>query len=260
MLFTDGVRFLEERTGVRCLGVFPMAENIAIEAEDGVSLEDAAHDPAAPIAVIRLPRISNFTDFRHLRINWVASPIAREFDWIVLPGTKNTLGDLDWLRSRGLDRWIHDQHRRGARLLGVCGGYQMLGEMIEDPHAVESPSPCSAPGLGLLPARTTLETEKVTRAVRARFASIPFGAYEIHMGRTETTAPPFATLEDGSVDGAVLNGVLGTYLHGALEHRPLARALFGDHALLPESAEPYAQLAAWFAAAADIRLFEDLYL
>jgi adenosylcobyric acid synthase len=89
---------------------------------------------------------------------------------------------------------------------------------------------------------------------------IDFGAYEIHMGRSESDLPPFAVLEDGSPDGAIQNGVVGTYLHGALEHRPLARQLFGDDALRPASGEPYDQLAAWFAGSADLKRFEDLYL
>jgi adenosylcobyric acid synthase len=259
-LFTDGVRFLEQRTRVPCLGVFPTADDIAIQSEDGVCLDDTEDDLQARIAAIRFPHISNFTDFRHLRVSWITAPVAREFDWIVLPGTKNTIGDLAWLRARGLDAWIHGRHRRGARVLGVCGGYQMLGETLEDSHGVESSAPSTARGLGLLPAHTRLEQEKVTRVVRARFNGIEFGAYEIHMGRTETTAPPFATLEDGSHDGAIRGGVLGTYLHGALEHRPLACALFGGEALLPPLEEPYHRLAEWFRANADVRLFEELYL
>jgi adenosylcobyric acid synthase len=259
-LFEDGVRFLEERSSLPCLGVFPMAEEIAIQPEDGVSLDDTSSDPEARIAVVRLPRISNFTDFRHLRLTWISSPVAREFDWIILPGTKNTMGDLDWLRARGLDAWIQDQHRRGARVLGVCGGYQMLGESIDDPYAVESARPSSSAGLGLLPVRSRLEREKVTRVVQARAHGIDFGAYEIHMGQTVSAAPPFATLEDGSNDGAVCGDILGTYLHGALEHRPLARELFGEEALLPPAGEPYDQLASWFAESANVRLFEELYL
>jgi adenosylcobyric acid synthase len=259
-LFASGVRFLEERTGVRCLGVFPMAEEIRIQPEDGVSTEDGPNDPQAPVAVIRLPHISNFTDFRHLRICWINAPAAREFEWIILPGTKNTIGDLAWLRARGLDRWIRDQHRRGARILGICGGYQMLGESIEDPYAIEASEPSVASGLGLLPVRTVLEKEKIARVIRACAGDIPFSAYEIHMGRSETPAPPFAVLDDGSPDGAVQGTVMGSYLHGALEHRPLARQLFGGHALLPPVTEPYDQLAAWFAEAADLKLFEELYL
>jgi adenosylcobyric acid synthase len=263
-LFNDGVRFLEERTGIPCLGVFPMLEGARIQDEDSVSLDSAGDDPGARIAILRFPHVSNFTDFRLLRAAWIHAPLARDFDWIILPGTKNTLADLAWLRARGFEPWIHDQIGRGARVLGVCGGYQMLGRLVEDPYAVESENPTSAPGLGLLPVSTILEKEKVTRLVRARTpGGIALAAYEIHMGRTVNHAVasrPFATLEDNSSDGIVGGSALGTYLHGALEHPAVAREIFGDAVEVGAEGDPHDALADWFAAHANQKLFEEMYL
>jgi adenosylcobyric acid synthase len=214
------------------------------------------------MAILQFPRISNLTDFRLLRATWIARPVAREFDWIVLPGTKATLADLEWMRAQGLDEWLYSQRRRGARVLGICGGYQMLGEWIDDPYAVESTNASSARGLGLLPVRTVMEPEKVTRVVCARAAGVDFAAYEIHMGRTthERALGSFATMDDGVEEGAVDGGVTGTYLHGALENRALAVALFGEANVLPPCDAPYDRLASWFADNGNMALFEDLYL
>ncbi len=230
-LFDEGL--LESKAGAPCLGVLPYIEDVRLDAEDSLALEDAPRTPAPPgarIAIARLPRLSNGTDFRLLTwADWVTAPRAAEYDFVVLPGTKNTIGDLLWLRERGLDRWIVDQHRRGATLVGICGGYQMLGKAIRDPHRVES-DVGSADGLGLLPVETVLARQKTTRVVRAATApgGVPFAAYEIHMGTTTSseTLPPFATLEDGSSEGVRAPGLVGTYLHGALEHAPVASELF----------------------------------
>jgi adenosylcobyric acid synthase len=260
-LFDDGVRILEQRTGARCMGVFPMA-GIDLAAEDSLSLEEMGDEENARIALLRFPRISNLTDFRLLRATWVARPASRAFDWILLPGSKNTIADLEWMREQRLDEWVVAQHRRGARLLGICGGYQMLGESIDDPHGVEGGPARSVEGLGLLPVRTRMEHTKLARVVRGNAMGTEFSAYEIHMGRTTALQPvePFARLDDGTSDGAIVGQAAGTYLHGALEDRTLAGLLFGEHNLRPNLAAPYDELAQWFTHHADVSLFEQLYL
>lgn len=261
-LFDDGVSFLERRTGKPCLGVFPMAPEILLDAEDGLSLEEARHDIQSSIAVVRLPHISNFTDFRLLPCQWISRPLARQMQWIILPGTKNTIGDLAWLRQQGLADWIVQQRRDGAKILGICGGYQMLGRRVHDPDGVESRETKVCDGLGLLPVNTVLEATKITRVVAARTpAGRQFGAYEIHMGRTEVHGgQPFAFLEGGGVDGTRVEGVLGTYLHGALENPGVLRELFGlDVKALPAFAH-YDRLAEWFRASVNLPLFEEVYL
>ena len=260
-LFQDGVEFLEQRTATPCLGVFPMASGILLDAEDGVSLDDAGRNGDSAIAVVRFPHISNFTDLRLLACQWISRPTSQVLEWIILPGTKNTIADLHWLRRQGLADWILEQHRNGAKILGICGGYQMLGESIEDPGGVESTEPRSSEGLCLLPVRTVLEKTKVARVVSARTPhGHEFGAYEIHMGRTgNANLPPFAVLEDG-VDGACGERVYGTYLHGALENSGVLRELFGIEIEALPSSTHYDRLADWFRASANLPLFQELYL
>ena len=259
-LFADGVRMLEERSGSRCLGVFPMLEGVGLQQEDSVALDDAMSCEDAGIAIVRFPRISNFTDFRLLRAAWISRPVRRDFEWVILPGTKNTIGDLLWLRQTGLDAWIRGQHERGARVLGVCGGYQMLGRTIADPHGVEHDSPRAAEGLGLLPIDTVLAPNKVVRTVGATVDGIEAGGYEIHCGETSGECASFATLSDGSSDGARLGRVSGTYLHGVFEHADLARHLFGEGAVHVAGGDPYDRLAGWFERHADMPYFEEQYL
>src|SRR6185503_7616021 len=123
------------------------------------------------IAIVRLPHISNFTDFRLLpQATYVTSPTSAHFNVIFIPGTKSTISDMIWLRESGMEQWLREQAKRGARIVGVCGGYQMLGEEIADPDGAESPVQ-SVRGLGLIPARTRLMPEKVTRRVNARTPS-----------------------------------------------------------------------------------------
>src|SRR5262249_45931930 len=145
---------LEERTGVPCLGVMPFAPDLYLDDEDSLSISTAspAESPAGTrCAIVRFPRISNTTDFRLLPYaRWITAPVDDSFDFVFLPGTKNTAADLEWLRERGLAAWILDQHRRGATIIGICGGFQMLGERIRDPHAMES-GQGEVAGLGLLP-------------------------------------------------------------------------------------------------------------
>ena len=264
-LFEDGVTILEEKTGRPCLGVFPYAHDIHLDEEDGVRLDDlpARSGAGSKVAILRFPRISNLTDLRLLPdAAWIDRPVEAEFEAIILPGTKSTAADLEWLRSRGLDVWLKAQHAKDVRILGICGGYQMLGERIDDPDGVESERG-SVEGLGLLPVQTVLAKEKVTEAVDARSrGGVSFRAYEIHMGRTTSTAPVEPLCEAaGQPEGARVENCLGTYLHGALEHPEIVREWLEVEPVGWESKEAsYDRLADWFEASADVDLFDRLYL
>src|SRR5690242_3859605 len=139
-LFGDGTRILEERTSASCIGVFPYLPNVQLDAEDSIAFEaDGRLD--SEIAIIALPHISNLTDFRLIpAATRITRPMNKAFEVVILPGTKNTLEDLDWLHKTGLAEWVLQQHREGARILGICGGYQMLGVKVEDPLGIESSS------------------------------------------------------------------------------------------------------------------------
>jgi adenosylcobyric acid synthase len=251
-LFENGVRILEERTGSHCFGVFPYAPGITIDAEDSLALQTTAQRPAPPgarIAIVRLPCISNATDFRLLTwADWIESPPAREYDAVVLPGSKSTVADLQWLRATGLADWVDAHHRRGGRVVGICGGFQMLGRAIYDPAAAES-SETFAPGLGLVAADTTLGAEKTTvlRTATTR-NGISFGGYEIHLGVT-TVDPglePFAVTEDGRPEGVRMDRIVGTYLHGALESAEVCADVFGVPVnQVASKRAAYEQLADW---------------
>jgi len=253
-LLDEGVRIMERRTAAPCLGVFPYEPDIHLDAEDSLALRTRALDPAPPgaaIAIVAFPRMSNATDFRLLTwADWITSPGSRHYDFIILPGSKNTIADLGWMREVGLAEWILEQHQRGATIVGVCGGYQMLGRSISDPTGVESQIG-SAAGLGLFPAQTTLMPTKRTRAVAATTpGGVTFGGYEIHVGVTMFDAAneaPFAILADGNADGARGGRVLGTYLHGAFEHPQVCAEIFGIDAppAAPKAAE-YRRLGEWF--------------
>src|SRR5262245_40833740 len=273
-LFNDAVTILEELTGHPCLGVFPFATEIRLDPEDSVSLEErqkvscaAAARPAhgSRVAIVRLPHISNFTDFGLLpHAVYVSTPTAERFDAIFLPGTKSTIEDMLWLRSTGMEEWLQGQLRQGAKLIGVCGGYQMLGEEIVDTHRVESPV-AAVRGLGVLPVRTHLTREKITRRVHATTPSgIRFDAYEIHMGVTTTVnAQPFALLEDETSDGIRQSNAVGTYLHGAFETKAVLEELLGYS--IPEREDVgkdmhYDRLAEWFIQNVNEGLFAREYL
>ena len=250
-LFEEGARMLEARTRSHCFGIFPYAADIAIDAEDSLALETKARRLAptgARIAIVRLPCLSNATDFRLLSwADWIQSPPAADYDFVVLPGTKNSIGDLKWLHSSGLSAWILGQRRRGATVLGICGGFQMMGRRIDDPLGVEGGG--SAPGLGLLPVVTVMKPDKRTEVKSATTrGGARFTGYEIHMGETfvEVSTQPFARFGDGTVDGACLPGAIGTYLHGALENPDVCVELFGVPvtALAPKR-DHYERLADW---------------
>jgi adenosylcobyric acid synthase len=259
-LFDGGQRILEERTGLPCLGVFPYENAIELDDEDSLSVPTSNSHSTTRTAIVRFPRISNTTDFRLLKAAaWLSAPPDGHFDFIFLPGTKNTIADLEWLKARGLAAWILDEHRRGAQVIGICGGFQMLGETVRDPDAMESAN-SEVAGLGMLPIHTIMQREKVTRVVKAKTPSgHEFSAYEIHLGETTIhgdQGEPFAVLADGTTDGLRGCRVSGTYLHGAFED-PTVLAEFGLTVSSPPSS-PYDLLADWFAPYGNT--FEELFL
>ena len=228
-LLRPGLRQLEALTQVPVLGVVPYVR-ADIDDEDSLAprLGQRRTARAIRIGVIRLPHISNFTDFAPLEehpdmgIYYVNQESELgEPDMIILPGTKNTMADLVWLRESGLAGAVADAAGRGTPVLGVCGGYQMLGRTLRDPAGIEAGG--ELPGLGLLPADTVFTAEKIRTRRRAvctagLLAGAELTGYEIHMGRTDAgDAPAFCRFPDGGTDGAVCGAVCGTYLHGLFD-------------------------------------------
>jgi adenosylcobyric acid synthase len=226
-LFSSGPEFLEKHTGRPCLGVLPYIESLRIDQEDSVSLEDhESRGGAFRVGVIRLPHISNYTDFNPLEcisgvtLNYVSEPdTSRPIDVVIIPGTKNTIADLRWLIDRGFKKLLLDVLERGGWVLGICGGYQMLGQKVSDPNRAEEGGFQS--GLDFLPVETELDIKKVTVQSRGlSFLGPAVAGYEIHMGKTDhlKSINPFLMKEDGQKDGAVLGRVAGTYFHGLFEN------------------------------------------
>ncbi|MGE4373265.1 MAG: cobyric acid synthase [Xanthobacter sp.] len=228
-LFADGMAFIAARTGWAPLGLIPhFDEARRLPAEDALGLADSPARPGKPLVVVPVtPRLSNFDDLDPLReeegveVRFIASgtPLPADAALVLLAGSKATIDDLESLRSEGWDIDIRAHLRRGGRVLGLCGGYQMLGRNIEDPLGLEGP-PRRVAGLGLLDVDTHMETAKRLERVSGHLAegAVPLEGYEMHMGVTSgpDTARPFAHLADGRADGAVSadGRVAGTYLHG----------------------------------------------
>lgn len=224
-LLRPGLVQLEKLTGVPVLGVVPYLK-VDIDDEDSLApcLSRTEAGRLLDVAVVRLPHISNFTDFAPLEahpaigVRYVdgADRLGAP-DLVILPGTKSTVDDLLWLRQSGLEEEIVRLAAAGTRVLGICGGYQMLGEALSDPEGVERPG--TVRGLGLLPCRTTFTAQKTRTRKRAVHRSgAGLEGYEIHMGETDTGgAEPFCVLEDGTPEGAVRGNVFGTYLHGLFD-------------------------------------------
>jgi adenosylcobyric acid synthase len=229
-LFVDGMALIASRTGWEALGLVPFLPDAArLPAEDALALDHAL--PRRPgarlrIAVPVLPRIANFDDLDPLiaepavEVLRVRPPAALpgDADLMILPGSKATIADLAALRDAGFDIDIAAHLRRGGTVLGLCGGYQMLGREIADPEGIEGP-PGRVPGLGLLDVTTVLAGDKrLTRVTGTTAEGAPFAGYEMHMGVTQgpDRARPFAHLADGGAEGAVSRDgrVLGTYVHG----------------------------------------------
>lgn len=242
-LFADGVKWIEERTGRPVFGVLPWFDDIAIEAEDSVVIERPDRGRNAPngqpaVAVLRIPHIANFTDFAPLEsipglaLRFVERPRDLSgFHAVILPGSKNTRWDLDWLHRMGWTQRLHAHADNGGHILGICGGYQMLGRAVHDPEGLEG-APGTTAGLDLLPVETILQAPKTTTRTRFRWDGVAGFGYEIHMGRTERSGgdPLFEVVEQNGasvseVDGATSrNGrVLGAYIHGLFDAPGITR-------------------------------------
>jgi len=255
-LLRPGVTTMEDRLGLPCLGVVPFLRDLGLDEEDGVALEDRSS--AAPrwknhetgsaralrIGVIALPHMANFTDFDALgaepsvSLAYLSQPSElAAADLLVLPGSKQTLDDLQWLEHHGFAEELRRLHGIGVPIVGICGGFQMLGVAIEDPQGIENQStPSSREGLGFLPVRTVLNAKKVVRRIQGRVRSNVLGAaaavettfhgYEIHLGETtyEMAGQPFADIFPEEISASVADGavsscgrVIGTYVHGLFD-------------------------------------------
>ena len=267
-LFDEGRKMLEDICGIPVLGVVPYFKDIYIDEEDSVALERKSsivnHQSSINIAVVLLRHISNFTDFNVLerdpRVNLFytnnISDISRA-DIIILPGTKATLDDLMELRRNGCAQAIQRAHRDGKMIIGICGGYQMMGQTVSDPDGIEGSIP-SLPGLGLLPIHTTMTKEKTTRQVTFQFNGHECQGYEIHQGVSDTSEAILQT-----------DHCIGTYIHGFLDNAPVIEQLLGkwrtENVILKEKSpaefkeEQYDKLAAHVRQYVDIpRLYEIL--
>ncbi len=253
-LLAPAPQMLQELTGVPSVATIPMWWQHGLPEEDGVFDDRSLSSGAVhtTVAVIAYPRISNLDEFQPLknipgvRLLWARSPAdvagLKPSDWVVLPGSKATASDLNWLRAQGLDSAIAAHAAQGGAVLGVCGGLQMLGEALIDPEGIDG----NGPGLGLLPLVTLFEPAKTVRHTQARFGELAAGpwqklsgvqvsGYEIHHGQTQQHP---AMAKAGDVARVVLPGlawqnargnVLGLYVHGLFEDPAALQALFGTH-------------------------------
>lgn len=245
-LFESGVKMLEELCKIPVIGVVPYYHDIHIEEEDSVMLQTKsrfAKKGKVNVGVVLLQHMSNFTDFNPLeqdeRIHLFYTNQPKEIenaDIVIIPGTKSTLNDLQILRRDGLAQAIVRAKNDGKTVLGICGGYQIMGSELSDPQGVESDIQ-QLPGLNLLPLKTTLEGEKITKQVRFTFhgGKNDCVGYEIHNGRTEvlsTNVDSLNMLENGSKDGCFIDKCFGTYIHGILDN-----AEFVDYLIQPYLSE-----------------------
>ena len=265
-LFESGVKMLEELCGIPVVGVVPYYKDIYIEEEDSLALATKslqAEQGKVNIAVVLLRHLSNFTDFNVLerdpRVHLFYTNNTEELakaDIIILPGSKSTLADLYELRRNGVAQAVIRAHREGAAVLGICGGYQLMGQEVFDPDHVEGDIE-RLPGLGLLPVSTRMTGEKVTRQVKFQLfenggratedgtLKLSMAGYEIHMGSTVpiegTSASPLNMLEDGLCDGYIVDSTcMGTYIHGILDNPEFIDFLLKPFAgKLSETAEAF---------------------
>ena len=251
-LAPSSVEFIEKASGIKSRHVMSkapildpeiMAPRWAERPDERADERPGEGSARLRIAVVAAPRISNLDEFQPLRrlagvdLRWVRAPEdLRGADWVILPGSKHTSSDLAWLRARGLDAAIAAHAAAGRRVLGICGGLQMLGEALVDPHGIDG----NAPGLGLLPLVTVFEPRKTVRRTRQVFGPVagvwsalsgcPVSGYEIHHGQTRphpAMAAPREVLPGGLGWQDASGRVLGVYVHGLFEQPEVLQALFG---------------------------------
>lgn len=233
-ILDPGIDMLEEKGGIPVTGVLPYMR-LSIDDEDSLSERLTGKEQGlVNVAVVRLPRISNFTDFSAferidgVKVQYVTKPEELKFaDMTILPGSKNTIGDLKWLRESGMEASLY-RFAQEKPLMGICGGYQMMGEEISDPDGVEEGG--SIRGMGLLPIQTILKDEKTTKQVQGTFEQLEgffsclsgqnFEGYEIHAGETTLKEGSKHLLKQG--DGCIVGNICGTYAHGVFDHGDLA--------------------------------------
>ncbi len=287
-LFEDGVRWIEEKTGLPVFGVLPWYDHIRIDPEDSVVIErpcavgpQTGDQPA--VAVIRIPHISNFTDFdpltaaSDLGVHFVQTPQDLSmFKAVILPGSKNTRFDLEWLKTSGWQSRLDAYRQAGGHITGICGGYQMMGLAVHDPGGLEG-APGTTDGLGLLPVETTLKAPKTTTLSRFAWDGIAGAGYEIHMGQTVLKGGRSLldvhernSLAANDTDGCMADDgrTLGTYMHGLFDTPALitrwlqavgiSRITVPDTGGLAAKVEQYALLADHFCRYVDVTRIEAL--
>lgn len=242
-LFDTGRTMLEDLCGVPVVGIIPYRKDIYVEEEDSVGLEHKHNELASGkvnVAVVLLNRLSNFTDFNVLeqdeRVHLFYSNNPADIekaDIIILPGSKNTIADLIDIKNNGVAKAIVQAHKNRKTVIGICGGYQMMGSSIEDPHHVEGTVE-AMPGLGILPVKTVLTEDKITKQCRFYYKGNPSSCngYEIHMGISTATGPesPLNKTVTGNNDGYALDDrCWGTYIHGILDNAVVIDDLLKVH-------------------------------
>jgi len=255
-LLTAGLDRLEELTGRRVFGVLPWHPDLWLDSEDALDIGGRGsvdRHASLRIAVVRLPRISNFTDIDALGLEpgvdvvFVSDPRAlSDADLVVLPGTRATIADLVWLRSQGLDRAIIAHANAGRPVLGICGGFQMLGRTIDDPDGIEGEAGPRAEGLGLLDATTTFGAQKVLRLSSGSALGAEAAGYEIHHGVVDRGG------DAEFLGGATAGAVFGTMWHGSLESDAFRQAFLAEVARVAD--RPYQPSTVTFAASREARL------
>ena len=258
-LLADGITWLEDRTGIPVAGLVHHYRDIHVPEEDSVALDTSERSSAQSVldvAVIQLPHIANFDDFdplaRHpgVDLKYVDSPAQLASpDLVIIPGTKTTIPDLAWMNDRGLSKAITELHAGGSAIIGICGGYQILGTTVSDPECIES-SIRELKGLGLMNLTTIFEGSKETHRIHGKVteatgllssaAGVPVSGYEIHMGRTigEGISRPFLiedradvpVIGNGDLEGALdaSGSVMGTYIHGLFHNREFTTAILKE--------------------------------